>query len=472
MSLLARAADALWDPWLLGFFLLTGLLLSLGCGFFPLFRVRLWLSATLGSLFRPRDRPVRGISSLQALSTALASTIGTGSIAGVAAAIYLGGPGAVFWMWVSALLGMATSCVEKLLAVRYHCPSPDGGWQGGPMYYLRDGLHCPVLAAWFALACLPATLAGGNLIQSGSIASALHAALGWDRLAVGLVVAVLTGLVILGGIGRIGRVSETLVPCMALLFIGGGVMVLICHRAAIPEALERIVTGAVTPKAALGGGIGYGMAAAMRYGVARGVFTNEAGMGSSAIAHAASNVQEPAEQGMWGIFEVFIATLSVCSITALVILTSGVYQEDAALLAIQSGTVTSAMVGAPLSAAAFSTVFGRFGVVFVAVCLLLFAFTSLLGSSYYGERGLQYLTGTDRWRWPYRAAFLLAVVAGSVGDVAVVWQLADIFNGLMALPNLCALLLLSPEALGLLNGWMAVRTDGAAHRGRSRRAGR
>ena len=151
-------------------------------------------------------------------------------------------------------------------------------------------------------------------------------------------------------------------------------------------------------------------------------------MGSSAIAHAASNVQEPAEQGMWGIFEVFIATLSVCSITALVILTSGVYQENAALLAIQSGTVTSAMVGAPLSAAAFSTVFGRFGVVFVAVCLLLFAFTSLLGSSYYGERGLQYLTGTDRWRWPYRAAFLLAVVAGSVGDVAVVWQLADIFR--------------------------------------------
>ena len=283
---------------------------------------------------------------------------------------------------------------------------------------------------------------------------------------------VLTGLVILGGIGRIGRVSETLVPCMALLFIGGGVVVLICHRAAIPEALGRIVTGAVTPKAALGGGMGYGMAAAMRYGVARGVFTNEAGMGSSAIAHAASNVREPAEQGMWGIFEVFIATLSVCSITALVILTSGVYQEDAALLAIQSGTVTSAMVGAPLSAAAFSTVFGRFGMAFVAVCLLLFAFTSLLGSSYYGERGLQYLTGTDRWRWPYRAAFLLAVVAGSVGDVAVVWQLADIFNGLMALPNLCALLLLSPEARGRLNGWMAVRTDGAAHRGRSRRAGR
>ena len=240
MSLLARAADALWDPWLLGFFLLTGLLLSLGCGFFPLFRVRLWLSATLGSLFRPRDRPVRGISSLQALSTALASTIGTGSIAGVAAAIYLGGPGAVFWMWVSALLGMATSCVEKLLAVRYHCPSPDGGWQGGPMYYLRDGLHCPVLAAWFALACLPATLAGGNLIQSGSIASALHAALGWDRLAVGLGTALLAGLILTGGMGRVARVAQRLVPAMALLYLGSGLAVLLLV-VALPVTLLRIV---------------------------------------------------------------------------------------------------------------------------------------------------------------------------------------------------------------------------------------
>ena len=256
MSRLARAADALWDPWLLGFFLLTGLLLSLGCGFFPLFRVRLWLSATLGSLFRPRDRPVRGISSLQALSTALASTIGTGSIAGVAAAIYLGGPGAVFWMWVSALLGMATSCVEKLLAVRYHCPSPDGGWQGGPMYYLRDGLHCPVLAAWFALACLPATLAGGNLIQSGSIASALHAALGWDRLAVGLGTALLAGLILTGGMGRVARVAQRLVPAMALLYLGSGLAVLLLRREQLPRALALIFSSALSPSAALGGGAG------------------------------------------------------------------------------------------------------------------------------------------------------------------------------------------------------------------------
>ena len=379
MAFAERLGNFIWNPWLLGLFLLSGLYFSVRTGFFQLFHVRLWLKTTLGSLLRPkRRREGGGLTQLQALSTALASTIGTGSIAGVATAIFYGGPGAVFWMWVSAFLGMMTGCVEKTLAVRYREKSRDGGWQGGPMCYMERGVGSRTLAALFSLCCVAASLGGGNVVQANSIAASLEAAFGWDRLAVGLVVAVLTGLVILGGIGRIGRVSETLVPCMALLFIGGGVMVLICHRAAIPEALERIVTGAVTPKAALGGGIGYGMAAAMRYGVARGVFTNEAGMGSSAIAHAASNVQEPAEQGMWGIFEVFIATLSVCSITALVILTSGVYQEDAALLAIQSGTVTSAMVGAPLSAAAFSTVFGRFGVVFVAVCLLLFAGQQLL----------------------------------------------------------------------------------------------
>ena len=240
---------------------------------------------------------------------------------------------------------------------------------------------------------------------------------------------------------------------MALLFLGGGAVVLFVHASAIPDALSRIVSGAVAPRAAAGGGLGYGVAAAMRYGIARGVFTNEAGMGSSAMAHAASDVEEPAEEGMWGMFEVFVATLLVCSVTALVILTTGVYDEKAALAAIQSGRVSSVMVGAPLSAAAFSTVFGRFGGIFVSLCLLLFAFTSLLGWSYYGERGLEYLTGSDRWRRLYRAVFLLMVVGGSVGELAAVWQLADIFNGLMALPNLCALLLLAPEALHLLNAW-------------------
>lgn len=454
MAFLAWLGDFIWDPWLLGLFLLVGLYFSLRTGFFQVFRAPLWLKTTLGSLLRPgRERKGEGLTQLQAMSTALAATIGTGSIAGVATAIFYGGPGAVFWMWISAFLGMMTGCVEKILAVRYRERGKDGGWQGGPMCYMERGLGSRALAVWFSLCCVGASLGGGSLVQANSIAAALEATLGWDRLAVGVVTALLTGAVILGGVGRIGRVSETLVPCMALLFLGGGLLVLVCRAQAIPEALERIIVGAFSPEAVCGGGMGYGMAAAMRYGVARGVFTNEAGMGTSAMAHAAADVQDPGEEGMWGIFEVFVATVLVCSVSALVILTTGAYSEETALAAIRAGAVDRAMTGAPLSAAAFSTVLGPAGGLLVAFCLLLFAFTSLLGCSYYGERGLEHLTGTTRWRAGYRAVFLVAVAAGSVGDVSAVWQLADIFNGLMALPNLIALVLLSPEALRLLKRW-------------------
>ena len=459
MAWAERLGNFIWNPWLLGLFLLCGLYFSVRTGFFQIFRAPLWLKTTLGALLRrEKRREGEGLTRLQALSTALAATIGTGSIAGVATAIFYGGPGAVFWMWVSAFLGMMTGCLEKTLTVRYREKDPAGGWRGGPMCYMEKGLGSRGLACLFALCCVCANLGGGNVVQANSIAAALEASFGWDRLAVGIVTAAVTGIVILGGIGRIGKVSEKLVPCMALLFLGGGIVVLIVHRSALPAALERIFTAALTPRAALGGGMGYGMAAAMRYGVARGVFTNEAGMGSSAMAHAASDVKESAEQGMWGIFEVFVATLVVCTVTALVILTTGVYDPEAALRAIQSGSAEGALVGAPLSAAAFGTVFGRWGGAFVSVCLILFAFTSLLGWSYYGERGLSYLTGSSRWRWPYRILFLAAVAAGSVGEVSAVWQLADIFNGLMALPNLAALLLLSPEALTLLRTWRQART--------------
>lgn len=454
MQFLEWLGNFIWNPWLLGLFLLAGLYFSLRTGFFQLFNAGLWFKTTIGAMLRPKKREKgRGITQFQALSTALASTIGTGSIAGVATAIFYGGPGAVFWMWVSAFLSMMTGCLEKTLAVRYREPSPDGGWQGGPMCYMEKGLKSRLLAVIFSVFCVGASLGGGNLVQSNSIATALHAAFGWDTLTVGVVTAVLTGAVILGGIGRIGKVSEKLVPAMALLFIGGGVGVLALNAPALPAALESIVLGALSPKSAAGGVMGYGISAAMRFGVARGVFTNEAGMGSSAMAHAASDVKDPAEQGMWGVFEVFIATLVVCSITALVILTTGVYSPEAALSAIQNGAVTDAMLGAPLSAAAFATVYGRWGGVFVAVCLLLFAFTSLLGWSYYGERGLACLTGATRLKWVYRGLFMAMVVMGSVGDMSSMWLLADVFNGLMALPNLIALLLLSPEALGLLRDW-------------------
>ena len=461
MTFLERLGDWIWDPWLLGGFLLLGLWCSVGTGFFQLFGWRRWLGATVGALLRPKEREKGGgLTQLQALSTALASTIGTGSIAGVATAIFYGGPGAVFWMWVSALLGMMTGCVEKTLAVRYRCKSRDGGWEGGPMMYMTQGLGLRPLALIFSLFCVTASIGGGDLVQANSIAAALEHAFGWDRLVVGVVTAVLTGAVILGGIGRIGRVSERLVPAMAILFLAGGGAVVLCHAHALPEAFAAIFRGAFAPKAAVGGGLGYSMATAMRYGVARGVFTNEAGLGSSAMAHAAADVDHPAEEGMWGIFEVFVATGLVCTVTALAILTSGVYDPQAALAALEAGTVENTMVGAALSAAAFSTVLGRWGGPFVAVCLLLFAFSSLLGWSYYGQQGLAFLTGTRRWTGLYRLCFLLFIVVGSVGDVGAVWQVADICNGMMALPNLIALLLLSPEAFRLLRTWAERREKG------------
>ena len=448
MAFLSTLADALWNPWLLGLFLLVGGYLSLRTGFFQLFGLPTWWRATAGRLLKARSGGKGGISQFQALSTALASTIGTGSIAGVATAIFFGGPGAVFWMWVSALLGMMTGCAEKTLAVRYRRVTPDRGRYGGPMYYMEHGLGLKPLAVLFCLFCVLETLAGGNLVQANSIATALEASFGWSRLAVGIVIAALAGAVILGGIGRIGKVSERLVPCMAVFFLAGGLFVIACHASALPGALGAIFAGAFSPKAALGG---YGMGTALRYGVARGVFTNEAGLGTSAMVHAAADVDRPAQQGMWGIFEVFTATLVVCTVTALVILTSGVYDPAAALGAITSGQVESSMLGAPLSAAAFSTVFGRFGGVFVAVCLLLFAFTSLLGASYYGEQCLSYLTGSRRWVPLYRVVFLGMVVFGSVGEVSAMWLMVDLSNGLMALPNLTALLLLSGEAVRLIN---------------------
>ena len=436
MDLLTRAADALWNPWLLGLFLVTGLVYSAGSGFFQLFGLPLWWRCTVGSFFRREKGPVVGLSSLQALAAALASTMGTGSIAGVAVALTLGGPGAVFWMWMSAFLGMMTGCGEKLLAVQYQRPGPGGSLQGGPMYYLRDGAKLPVGAALFSLAGIPAALAGGNLVQSSSIAASLEAAFGLPRLPVGLVLALGTGLVMAGGMGRLARVSTALVPLMALLYLGGGLAVLVLRARAVPQALELIFTCALSPSAALGGGCGWTVSQAMRWGVARGVFTNEAGLGTSAMAHGSARVDHPGRQGMWGIFEVFLSTLLVCTVTALVILVSGVFDP------LRPGSLT----GAPLTAAAFASALGPAGRGLVALSLLLFAFTSILGWSCYGRQCLFFLTG-GRGDRGYQVIFLLCVIWGAVWESEGVWQLVDLCSALMALPNLAALLLLAPHAL-------------------------
>ena len=440
VSWVGRAADALWNPWLLGLFLFTGLVYSLGSGFFQLFGLPLWLRAALGGLFRREKGAKRGLSPLQSLATALASTMGTGSIAGVATALTLGGPGAVFWMWASAWLGMMTGFGEKLLSVRFQRPAPGGGMQGGPMFYLRDGLGWHGAALWFTLACLPATLAGGDLVQSSSIAQALESSFALPRLATGLVTAALAALVLMGGVGRIARVSSALVPAMALLYLGAGGWVLLCRATALPGALKLIFLCALSPRAALGGGAGWTVASALRYGVARGVFTNEAGLGPSAMAHGAADHACPVRQGFWGMFEVALATLLVCSVTALVILVSGVWQPGS----------PKALTGTSLTAAAFSSVLGPAGSWTVSLCLLLFAFSSILGWSYYGQQCLRYLTGDDRLLPLYRALFLLCIPLGAVWENAVVWELVDLCNALMALPNLVGLIVLAPTALGEL----------------------
>jgi len=456
MAFFKALGDWLWGGPLLAAFLVVGLWYSLGSGFFQIFGFPTWWSTTVGSLFRRKKdaKEDRGVTQLQALSTALAATIGTGSIAGVATAIVYGGPGAVFWMWISALLGMMTGCGEKILAVRHRAKGPDGRWLGGPMEYIAKGLHLPGLAKVFALFCVAETLAGGNLAQANSIAASLSAAAGANPMMVGVVLAVATAIVLVGGIKRIGKLCELLVPAMALLFVGGGLAVIAANWRAVPGALQQIVAYAFAPRAVAGG---YAMGSALRYGVARGVFTNEAGLGMSAIAHACADVSEPAEQGMWGIFEVFFATVIICTVTALVILTSGVYDPVQALVLVEGGAVPDGMLGAPLTAAGFATLFGGAGEWIVSVSLVLFAFTSLLGSGYYGRRGVEALTGA-RWAQSlYLLVFPVCVVLGAVGDLAAVWQLVDVFNGLLAVVNLPALLLLSPEALYLLHIWLTER---------------
>jgi len=440
--------DVLWNPWLLGLFLLTGLYCSARSGFFQLFGLPKWMRATVGSVLRPTTpKTGRGITQWEALCTALASTIGTGSIAGVATAIWMGGPGAVFWMWVSAFLGMMTGFVEKTLAVLFRTQDTTGNWRGGPMEYLSHGLGSPALAGFYAVVCLAACFVGGNLVQANSIAQSLHAVFGWDRLAVGIVTALAVGVVMAGGLRRISTVSVWLVPLMALLYVGSGAAVLVLRRDQLLPALGQILSCALCPRAALGGGAGYSVLSAMRYGVARGVFTNEAGLGTGAIAHAAAEVDRPARQGMWGILEVGVATLVVCTITALVILVSGVYDLSLG----RSGLLPEDGMGAPLTAAAFAQGLGHWGGKLVAVSLLLFAFSSILGWSFYGQRCLAFLGGEGRL--VYRCVFLGCVVAGSIWDAGQVWLLVDLCSGLMAVPNLAAILVLSPLALRELEDW-------------------
>lgn len=442
-----RLRGLIWGAPMLILLLGTGLYFTAVTGVFQVRYCALWLRKTLFSCFTGAARRTSGgVSPFAAMCTALAATVGTGNIAGVATALTLGGPGAVLWLWVSAFVGMMTAFAENTLGMLYREKGSDGSWRGGAMLYLKNGLHSPLLAGAFALFCVLASFGIGNMSQCNSIAQGLSGSFGIPSGIVGAVTAVLLGAVLLGGLKRLSRVTETLVPFMALFYMGGAVVVLWVHRANLPQAFAQICSMAFDTRAGTGGVLGYGMTQAVRAGVSRGVFSNEAGLGSSVMVHAAADAREPCEQGMWAVFEVFFDTTVMCSVTAFVILTSGVY--DVSRYALASGTplLSQLTTGAQLTAEAFSTVFGRFGGGFVAVSLALFAFSTLLGWSYYGQRAAAYLMG-ERVIPVYKAAFLLAAVAGCMMRLEPVWALSDTFNGLMALPNLAGVLALRRQVI-------------------------
>jgi AGCS family alanine or glycine:cation symporter len=425
----------IWGEYLLiPLLTLVGVYLTIGLRAMPWRRIpqalkQLWQG-------RLKDEKEGDISPFQALMTELSATIGTGNIAGVATAIYFGGPGAIFWMWVIALFGMATKYAEGLLAVKYREVDSLGQHVGGPMYYIKNGLgkRWYWLGAIFAFFGMCAAFGIGNMVQSNSLADELHATFSIPLWVTGVVLATLAGAVILGGIKRIAEVAAKLVPFMGIAYFTGALIILLIHFKQVPHALEMIVTDAFTGTAASGGFAGATIWMALRWGFARGIFSNEAGLGSTPIAHAAARTNDPVKQGMIAMLGPLIDTLIICTMTALVIITTGVWD--------------SGETGAPLSSLAFNTGLPGPGSYIVSFGLMIFAFTTILGWSYYGERCAEYLFGTGIIL-PYRIAWLIAVITGAVTKLNLVWTLADVMNGLMAMPNLVALLLLSPVVFSM-----------------------
>lgn len=437
MAINDKVNSFVWGPIMLALLVGTGVYLSIRVGFIQVGKFGYMWKNTIGTLFdrKHKDKLVDGITPFQAVSTALASTVGTGNITGIATAITIGGPGAVFWMWISAFFGMVTKYSEILLALTFREKNVKGENVGGPMYYIENGLGWKWLAVIFAIFATLASFGIGNMTQSNSIAQALEQSFHIPTLASGIVVAIVVAVVILGGIKSIARVNEKIVPFMAAFYIICAVAVLIVNFREIPHAFGLIFGNAFTLPSAAGGAAGYTIMMAMRYGFARGVFSNEAGLGSAPIAHAASSTKDPVEQGLWGIFEVFLDTIVICTLTALVVLTSGLWGGE--------------LDGAPLSIAAFNQAIPHIGGYGVTIGMVLFATSTMFGWSYYGEKALEYLfkgtsAGTIKAAiMVYRCLFVIAAVVGAVGGLQFIWSIADTLNGLMAIPNLIALLALS-----------------------------
>jgi len=437
---LGSISGFVWGPVMLALLLGTGVYLTAGLRGMPIRR----LGYGFRQLFRGRhagDQDRGDITPFQALATALSATIGTGNIAGVATAIALGGPGAIFWMWLTALVGMATKYAEAVLAVRYREVDERGRYVGGPMYYIKNGMGAKWkwLGAAFALFAMIAAFGIGNTVQANSVADVLETNLAIPAWLTGVVLAALVFVVIIGGIRRIAHLAEYLVPTMAILYVAVALLIILMNVTAVPAALAQIVSDAFTGTAATGGFAGAAVWAAIRFGVARGIFSNEAGLGSAPIAHAAARTNDPVRQGTIAMLGTFIDTIIICTMTALVIVLSGVW--------------TTGESGAALTSAAFADGLGG-GNWVVTVGLVLFAFTTIVAWSYYGERAAEYLFGV-KVILPYRFVWVAALFVGAIANLELIWLVADILNALMAIPNLIALIALSGTVFAITREYFA-----------------
>lgn len=464
MNLISNVNDAVngfvWGLPMLVLLVGTGILMTVLTGFFQITHIGHWFSHTLGGIFKNKHVTAhtaehdRQISQFQSLCTALAATIGTGNIAGVAAALATGGPGAIFWMWIVAFFGMMTNYSENVLGIYYRRKNSEGEWCGGAMYYLKEGLGgkkgCKaiggVLAVLFSIFCILASFGIGNMSQINSIAVNLNSVFNIPFFVTGIFLMVIAALVIVGGLKRIASVTEKLVPFMAVLYVIGCLIIVFTHLSMIGPVFVSIFKGAFALKSAAGGIVGSGVRAAVTMGMKRGVFSNEAGLGSSVMVHSASNVKEPVRQGMWGIFEVFADTIVVCTLTALAVLSSGVMD-------LETGIMISTSEKTALVAEAFEGTLGIFGGWFIAIAITLFAFSTVLGWSVYGSKAFEYLLGTKAIM-VYKVIFVVFIVFGATMDLTLAWDLSDTFNGLMAMPNLIGVLALSGTVMKITRNYV------------------
>ena len=452
----------------------TGVLMTVLTRFFQFTHFGHSMKETVGSLFKKREilknEDAHSISQFQALCTALSATIGTGNISGIAYAITMGGPGAVFWMWLAAIVGMMTNYSENVLGIYFRRKNERGEWCGGAMYYLRDGLGSKkgcqeigkILAALFSFFAVVASFGIGNMGQVASIKESVLNVVRFtgnntaDGLIIGGAVAAVAALVIIGGISRIASANERIVPFMAVFYIAGSLAIIVKNGGMVVPAFGAIFKGAFSMRAAAGGVGGAVIKQAVTWGFKRGVFSNEAGLGSSVMVHSASNVKEPVTQGLWGIFEVFFDTMIVCTMTALLILTSGIVD-------LETGASIGGSTKLGLATEAFTATFGAFGGIFIAVAVTLFAFSTVLGWSYYGTKAWEYLFGTKA-TVVYKVLFLAVVIIGSTISADLVIDLSDTFNGLMAIPNLIGVLTLSGTVVAITNNYCE-RTFGDKKKG-------